>query len=74
MARSQGAALKKPTGEVAAAGSAATAAGAECEPHDHAHEAPPRELSHSDEAFERAAGIFRAVGDVARLKLLARLA
>ena len=32
------------------------------------------ELRHSDAAFERAAAIFRAVGDVARLKLLARLA
>jgi DNA-binding transcriptional ArsR family regulator len=42
-----------------------------------AHEHPPRvpvDLGASDEDFERAAAIFRAAGDVARLRLLARLA
>jgi ArsR family transcriptional regulator len=44
-----------------------------CGPHEHS----PRvsaDLGASDEAFERAAAIFRAAGDVARLRLLARLA
>ncbi|MCS6899071.1 MAG: metalloregulator ArsR/SmtB family transcription factor [Myxococcales bacterium] len=44
-----------------------------CGPHEH----PPRvaaDLKGSDAAFERAAAIFRAAGDVARLRLLARLA
>ncbi len=44
----------------------------ECVAHDH----PPRAraLKASDEAFERAAAFFRAAGDEARLRLLARLA
>jgi ArsR family transcriptional regulator len=50
-----------------------TPATAACEPSDHA---PPatRALRVSDDAVERAAGFFRAAGDVSRLKLLARLA
>jgi DNA-binding transcriptional ArsR family regulator len=44
-----------------------------CEPTEHDVRAPigPRV---SDEAYERAASFFRAAGDVARLKLLTRLA
>jgi hypothetical protein len=44
-----------------------------CVPTEHDVRAPagPRV---SDEAYERAASFFRAVGDVARLKLLTRLA
>jgi ArsR family transcriptional regulator len=44
-----------------------------CEPHEHSPRVPV-DLGASDEAFERAAAIFRAAGDVARLRLLARLA
>ena len=43
-----------------------------CAVTEHARRGPrPRP---SDQAFERAAGIFRAAGDVTRLRLLARLA
>jgi DNA-binding transcriptional ArsR family regulator len=44
-----------------------------CEPTEHDARSPiaPRV---SDETYERAAGFFRAAGDVARLKLLTRLA
>ncbi len=44
-----------------------------CGPHDHAHPGS-LDTEYPDEAFERAAAIFRAAGDVARLRLLARLA
>src|SRR5258708_900108 len=48
---------------------------ADCGPDAHAHPnertALPRSVS--EEAFERAAGLFRAAGDVSRLKLLERL-
>jgi ArsR family transcriptional regulator len=44
----------------------------ECAPELHAHRAA-RAATVSDEAFERAAGLFRAAGDVSRLKLLERL-
>ena len=44
-----------------------------CDPHDHPHRSP-LDPDLSDEAFERAAAIFRAAGDVARLRILARLA
>lgn len=46
---------------------------AECDPKDHAS----RPSAHSpigEDAYERAAGFFRALGDVSRLRLLARLA
>jgi DNA-binding transcriptional ArsR family regulator len=46
---------------------------ATCEPGEHAARAPRRATA-SDEAFARAAALFRVVGDVARLKLLERLA
>jgi DNA-binding transcriptional ArsR family regulator len=46
---------------------------AECAPTDHAPRSDPKAWG-SDAAFERAAGFFRAAADVARLKLLARLA
>jgi ArsR family transcriptional regulator len=45
---------------------------AACKPDDHAVR-PGAELRVSDEAFERAAGFFRAAADVSRLKLLTRL-
>lgn len=45
----------------------------ECAPEGHAHRSE-RAAIVSDEAFERAAGLFRAAGDVSRLKLLERLA
>lgn len=41
-----------------------------CGPHGHAKDAP---LIVSDEAFERAASLFRAAGDLARLRLLHKL-
>ncbi|HVM12890.1 MAG TPA: helix-turn-helix domain-containing protein [Egibacteraceae bacterium] len=41
--------------------------------HNHGH-APPDEPTAAGGAYEQAAGIFRAVGDVERLRLLARLA
>lgn len=47
--------------------------GADCAPETHAARTE-RAAAVSDEAFERAAGLFRAVGDIARLKLLERLA
>ena len=43
----------------------------DCGPHDHSL-APPRVVI-SDDAFSRAAAIFRAIGDVPRLRLLERL-
>jgi DNA-binding transcriptional ArsR family regulator len=46
---------------------------AACEPKDHDARAPIGP-SVSDQAYERAASFFRAAGDVARLKLLTRLA
>jgi DNA-binding transcriptional ArsR family regulator len=46
---------------------------AACEPTEHAKRAPI-EPGVSEEAYERAAGFFRAAGDLARLKLLVRLA
>jgi DNA-binding transcriptional ArsR family regulator len=45
---------------------------AHCEPETHAHRSE-RKAAVNDEAFERAAGLFRAAGDVSRLKLLERL-
>ncbi len=47
-------------------------ADADCEPETHAHRSE-RKAAVNDEAFERAAGLFRAAGDVSRLKLLERL-
>ncbi|MGH7436208.1 MAG: ArsR/SmtB family transcription factor [Polyangiaceae bacterium] len=44
----------------------------DCAPEPHAHRVE-RAATVSDEAFERAAGLFRAAGDVSRLKLLERL-
>lgn len=44
-----------------------------CGPEEHPHRSSPT-TSLPDESFERAAAIFRAAGDVGRLKLLARLA
>jgi DNA-binding transcriptional ArsR family regulator len=44
-----------------------------CEPEAH-HARAAHEPRISDEAYERAASFFRAAGDVARLKLLTRLA
>jgi DNA-binding transcriptional ArsR family regulator len=49
------------------------AALAACEPAEHEARAP-MEARVSDEAYERAAGFFRAAADIARLKLLTRLA
>ncbi len=46
---------------------------AACEPTEHSARSPT-EPRISEEAYERAAGVFRAAGDLARLKLLARLA
>jgi ArsR family transcriptional regulator len=46
---------------------------AECAPADHAPRSDPRTWG-DEAAFERAAGFFRVAADVARLKLLARLA
>jgi ArsR family transcriptional regulator, lead/cadmium/zinc/bismuth-responsive transcriptional repressor len=48
------------------------AADGDCAPETHAHRGE-RAAVVSDEAFERAAGLFRAAGDVSRLKLLERL-
>ncbi len=45
---------------------------ADCVPEAHAQRGE-RAAAVSDEAFERAAGLFRAAGDVSRLKLLERL-
>ncbi|MGD0675785.1 MAG: metalloregulator ArsR/SmtB family transcription factor [Polyangiaceae bacterium] len=44
-----------------------------CGPGEHAQRSPPRKVF-SEEAFSRAAALFRVAGDVARLKLLDRLA
>jgi ArsR family transcriptional regulator, lead/cadmium/zinc/bismuth-responsive transcriptional repressor len=44
-----------------------------CDPEDHARRTTRKKVI-SDEAFCRAASLFRAAGDVARLKLLDRLA
>lgn len=49
------------------------AAGSACDTHDHVHRIST-DVPVTEEAFERAAAIFRAAGDVSRLKLLARLA
>jgi ArsR family transcriptional regulator, lead/cadmium/zinc/bismuth-responsive transcriptional repressor len=46
---------------------------ATCEPAEHARQ-PRKKTSVSDDAFVRAASLFRVVSDVARLKLLDRLA
>jgi len=46
---------------------------AACEPTEHIARTPI-ESGVSEEAYERAAGFFRAAGDLARLKLLVRLA
>jgi ArsR family transcriptional regulator, lead/cadmium/zinc/bismuth-responsive transcriptional repressor len=46
---------------------------AACEPTEHDVRAPA-EPRIGEEAYERAAGFFRAAGDIARLKLLVRLA
>jgi ArsR family transcriptional regulator len=43
-----------------------------CEPHEH-QPRPHKPLPVGEQAFERAAAFFRAAGDVARLKILARL-
>ena len=45
---------------------------ATCEPEEHAKR-PPREGPVPEEAIARAAGLFRVIGDVSRLKLLDRL-
>lgn len=45
---------------------------AACGPETHARRAERRAIV-GEEAFERAAGLFRAAGDVSRLKLLERL-
>jgi DNA-binding transcriptional ArsR family regulator len=45
---------------------------ASCEPTDHKAREPAMGAL-SEEAYERAAGFFRAAGDIARLKLLVRL-
>jgi ArsR family transcriptional regulator, lead/cadmium/zinc/bismuth-responsive transcriptional repressor len=45
---------------------------AACDPTEHDARAP-LETRIGDEAYERAAGFFRAAGDLARLKLLVRL-
>jgi ArsR family transcriptional regulator, lead/cadmium/zinc/bismuth-responsive transcriptional repressor len=47
-------------------------ADADCQPEAHEQRAERKAIV-GEEAFERAAGLFRAVGDVARLKLLERL-
>lgn len=47
--------------------------GPTCGPEDHARRAASKKVV-SEEAFSRAACLFRAAGDVARLKLLDRLA
>jgi DNA-binding transcriptional ArsR family regulator len=48
------------------------AADADCQPEAHEHRVERKAIV-GEEAFERAAGLFRAVGDVSRLKLLERL-
>jgi DNA-binding transcriptional ArsR family regulator len=53
---------KRPPEEIAAA--------LDCGPHAHASEAPTKI---ADDAFLRAAALFRAMGDVPRLRLLERL-
>ena len=45
---------------------------AECAADEHARRLPPRERP-SEEAFHRAATLFRAAGELTRLRLLARL-
>ena len=58
----------------AAAPTAATTSAVACKDADHAHSERARQPSAvSDATFERAAGILRAAGDVARLKLLERM-
>lgn len=56
-----------PQNDVSKAGGRAT-----CGPDEHAHRKMKRTLV-PDEAFRRAASLFRALGDVSRLKLLDRL-
>ena len=46
---------------------------AECAVDEHARRAPPKQRP-SEQAFRRAATLFRAAGEVTRLRLLARLA
>jgi ArsR family transcriptional regulator, lead/cadmium/zinc/bismuth-responsive transcriptional repressor len=46
---------------------------AACAPAEHARRSAPESWG-NDAAFERAAALFRAAGDVTRLKILARLA
>lgn len=46
---------------------------AACAVDEHARRIPPRERP-SEDAFQRAASLFRAAGEVTRLRLLARLA
>ncbi|MFO0672965.1 MAG: metalloregulator ArsR/SmtB family transcription factor [Polyangiaceae bacterium] len=45
-----------------------------CRPGEHAHRRHAARPTLDDDAFERAASLFRAAGDVARLRLLDRLA
>jgi ArsR family transcriptional regulator, lead/cadmium/zinc/bismuth-responsive transcriptional repressor len=45
----------------------------DCDLDEHPHRAP-KPSGTSDDAFERAAALFRAAGDVSRLRLLERLA
>jgi ArsR family transcriptional regulator, lead/cadmium/zinc/bismuth-responsive transcriptional repressor len=52
---------------------AASSAHAECGPDEHDRRIS-KDAPVTEEAFERAASIFRAAGDISRLKLLARLA
>jgi DNA-binding transcriptional ArsR family regulator len=52
---------------------AATPTPVECSAEEHARRAPPRGRP-SEQAFRRAASLFRAASDVTRLRLLARLA
>ena len=47
--------------------------GAECGPDEHAARAAKQRVV-SDQALERAAALFRAAGDISRLRLLGRLA
>jgi DNA-binding transcriptional ArsR family regulator len=47
--------------------------GATCGANDHARRSPPKRVF-SEDAFSRAAALFRVAGDVPRLKLLHRLA
>ena len=45
---------------------------AECAADEHARRVPPRQRP-SEDAFRRAASLFRAAGEITRLRLLARL-